>query len=299
MQLKITKIGFLYLFLTIFLGIAAINTGNNLLFVLVSFLLSFMLLSGWFAKLNLGWLQISFTFPEECYAQIPTLIKITLTNCKKIVPSFLVKLEFQIKDFKNSSFYSTTFFLLEKSSEKILPIFPLERGYNYLERVVIFSNFPFNFFVLKKSLNIKKKFLVFPKPINCSDFPEELIHLYRSEKPYLFGESSGEFKEIKDYFPGVPKKYISWKHTARFEETIKIKSFSQEVINPVLINFEEFKIQDLEKKISCITYLILENLKKGIPTGLKINGKFFSPQVSHLHKVNMLKELALYERNKT
>ncbi|MCS7279547.1 MAG: DUF58 domain-containing protein [Thermodesulfobacteriaceae bacterium] len=297
MQLKITKIGFLYIFLTILLGISAINTGNNLLFVLVSFLLSFMLLSGWFAKLNLRWLQISFSFPEECYAQLPTLIKITLINHKKIIPSFLVKLEFQIKGSKDSSSYSTTFFLLEKNSEKILSILPLERGYNYLERVVIFSNFPFNFFVLKKYLKIKEKFLVFPKPMNCTDFSEEFIHPYRSEKPYLSGEGSGEFKEIKDYLPAVPKKYISWKHTARFEETIKIKSFSQEVINPVLINFEQFKVQDLEKKISCITYLILENLKKGIPTGLKINGKFFSPQVSHLHKFNMLKELALYERN--
>ncbi len=296
-QLKITKLGFFYIFLTVFVGISAINTGNNLLFVVVSFLLSFMLLSGWFAKLNLKWLEIYFTFPQECYVGLPTLVKVTLINRKKFIPSFLVKLNFKIKNFKNTHPYLVTFFLTEYISEKVLTITFLERGYNYIEEIYIFSNFPFNFFVLKKPLKIKKKLLVFPKPTNCIRIFKEFLTFEKlTEKNYRLGEGEGEFKGIKDYFKGIPTKYISWKHSAKFEEALKIKSFSQELTTFTIINFEEIKIPDLEEKLSCVTYIILENFKKGIPTGLKINGKFFPPQLSYFHKINMLKELALYER---
>lgn len=297
MKLKITKLGFFYIFLTIVIGISAINTGNNLLFVMDSFLLSFMLISSWFAKLNLRWIEVSFSFPEECYAQVPTLIKIYLINRKRIIPSFLIKLSFQLKNFKHNNSFFVTYFIVEKTSEKILSINGIERGYNYLENIVLSSNFPFNFFVLKRPLKIKTQFIAFPKPIKCEEFWEDFIYQTGKEKTSSSEEGSGEFKGIRNYFPGIPKKYISWKHTAKFEETIKVKYFSQEIINPVLIDFEEIKISDLETKLSCITYLILENFKRGIPTGLKIKHKLFLPQINYFHKINMLKELALYERN--
>jgi len=58
-SLKLTKAGFFYTIITIFIGISAVNTGNNLLYVAVSFLLSFMWLSGIFARLNLKGIKVS------------------------------------------------------------------------------------------------------------------------------------------------------------------------------------------------------------------------------------------------
>jgi hypothetical protein len=53
-------------------------------------------------------------------------------------------------------------------------------------------------------------------------------------------------------------------------------------------------IIDLEEKLSCISYSLLQVLKKNMPIGLQINNRLYGPGVSQTHKINMLKELALY-----
>jgi hypothetical protein len=53
-------------------------------------------------------------------------------------------------------------------------------------------------------------------------------------------------------------------------------------------------IEDIEQKISCIAYTIVQLVRKNIPIGLRLKGAFFTPAVSSTHKATMLTELALY-----
>jgi len=53
-------------------------------------------------------------------------------------------------------------------------------------------------------------------------------------------------------------------------------------------------IEDIEQKISCIAYTIVQLVRKNIPIGLRLNGAFFAPAVSNTHKATLLTELALY-----
>lgn len=46
----VPKAGFFYILLTIFLGVAAVNTANNLIYLVVSALLGFMGISGFFRR---------------------------------------------------------------------------------------------------------------------------------------------------------------------------------------------------------------------------------------------------------
>jgi hypothetical protein len=56
-------------------------------------------------------------------------------------------------------------------------------------------------------------------------------------------------------------------------------------------------IRDIEERISCIAYTIVQLLKNNVPVGLKINGRLYPPDTTNVHKLNMLKELAIYEKN--
>jgi len=69
--------------LTIFLGVSAINTGNNLIYLIVAALLSFMGISGFFGKNNLSSVEVDIEFPQEIYARNEFPLKINLTNKKK------------------------------------------------------------------------------------------------------------------------------------------------------------------------------------------------------------------------
>ena len=73
------------------LGFAAVNTGNNLIYLLVSALLGFMAISGILGKWNLSKITISCTPPEEVYDGLPTLFSINLENNRRWLPVFLME----------------------------------------------------------------------------------------------------------------------------------------------------------------------------------------------------------------
>src|SRR2546428_900781 len=62
---SVTGIGIFSTFLIVVLAIAALNTGNNLLFLIVSALLVSYLVSGILAKLVLSGLAIGYHFPAQ------------------------------------------------------------------------------------------------------------------------------------------------------------------------------------------------------------------------------------------
>ena len=63
-----------YVGMTLLLGFAAVNTGNNLLYLLVSALLGFMAVSGWLGQQNLRSLSLRLVLPQEIFVGQPTLI---------------------------------------------------------------------------------------------------------------------------------------------------------------------------------------------------------------------------------
>lgn len=74
------------------LGFAAVNTGNNLLYLLVSALLGFMSVSGVLGKWNLAKVDFRFLLPDEIYDGVPTLLGIELINGRRWLPIFLMEI---------------------------------------------------------------------------------------------------------------------------------------------------------------------------------------------------------------
>ena len=277
----------MYIFVTLALGVASVNTGNNLLYLITSAFLSFMLLAGVFGKRNVEALDVEISFPEEIYANKEAFINVKIINKKKFFPAFLIRI--LIKDFDIS--YLFPYF--EREANSILKIKPNKRGIQTLKEIYIASVFPFNFFIRWKKINKIFSFIVFPEPKKC-DF---IFYQDRKNKGEMETNKSGwegDLLSIKDYIEGTPVKYIHWKATAKTDK-LKVKEFSELKNQPVIIDFEKINLPEKELKLSCITYLILEMMKKGVPIGLKIKDKFYKPSLSYNHKVALLTELALYE----
>lgn len=289
-MIKITKAGFLYILLTIFLGVSAVNTGNNLIYLIVSALLSFMGISGFFGKNNLLKLDVEIKFPQEIYAKNEFPLKITLKNNKRVLPVFLLRIHIAGQ--------SVLFPFADVKSEttKYVNIAFSRRGRHTIKDIYISSVFPFNFFTRFRGLSDSFDCIAFPELIKC-----DLISLYEKGRR-LKGEKTSDktgfesdIVSIREYVYGDPLKYINWKATAK-TGVLKTKELSSLLHQPITIDFDKIIIKDVEEKISCISYSIVQLLKKNMPVGLKIKDMLYEPGTSGNHKVSMLKGLALYER---
>ena len=91
MDYDVTRAGLIYILISVVIGIAAINTGNNLLYVVVAALLSAILVSGIASALVLRSLQLDVHLPEHVFAGRPMLARLLLRNTSSWLPSFSVR----------------------------------------------------------------------------------------------------------------------------------------------------------------------------------------------------------------
>src|SRR6185503_4390120 len=91
--LEPTSGGGVFLIIIVVVGFAAWNTGNNLLFLVFSLLVS-TLFVGWFAaRSSLRDLTVSARFPDHIFAAEAAPVIVTLRNTKRVLPSFSILVE--------------------------------------------------------------------------------------------------------------------------------------------------------------------------------------------------------------
>jgi len=87
---EVTRAGIIYVIGTLLIGIAALNTGNNLLYIVVAAMLAAILVSGIVSALVLRDLQLDVRLPEHVFAGRPVLGRILLRNPRVRLPSFSI-----------------------------------------------------------------------------------------------------------------------------------------------------------------------------------------------------------------
>lgn len=88
-----TREGKVFFLVTLGVGIAAINTGNNLLFLVLGFLLALVILSGVMSEIALRHVHIERRLPERAFVGQVALIEIALTNGKRRLASYSLEVE--------------------------------------------------------------------------------------------------------------------------------------------------------------------------------------------------------------
>jgi hypothetical protein len=73
-------------------GIVAVNSGNNLLYLVVSSLLATLALSGILGHRNLHRVELRLLAPEEAWAGRPVTVRTALSNGRRRLPAFLLAL---------------------------------------------------------------------------------------------------------------------------------------------------------------------------------------------------------------
>ena len=82
--------GCIYAGMVIVIGVAALNTGNNLLYIIVAAMLAAIIVSGIASAMVLHDLQLDVRLPERVFAGRDTFGKIVVRNPRRRVPSFSI-----------------------------------------------------------------------------------------------------------------------------------------------------------------------------------------------------------------
>ena len=263
--------------------------------MVVSLLLGFMGISGFFGMRNIKGLRVELEMPEEIYAGSAVPAKLILHNDKRFSPSFLIRIKVGGGE--------TLFPVVERKCclSGLVSMKFDRRGVHRVENIYVASVYPFNFFTRFRRLDLPLDVIVFPAPKKCS-----IASIFSVEKTSR-GETStdragyeADILSIRDYRYGDPKKYIHWKATARTGE-LKTKELSSLSHRPRIIDFDNLAIEDIEERISSVTYHIARSFRLNIPVGLRIgNAVYGTPEgrggagETGSGKIAMLKELALY-----
>jgi uncharacterized protein (DUF58 family) len=87
----VTKAGIAYVLVTLVISIAALNTGNNLLYIVVAAMLAAILVSGVASAWVLRWLELDVRLPEHVFAGRVVMGRIVVRNPRRFLPSFSVR----------------------------------------------------------------------------------------------------------------------------------------------------------------------------------------------------------------
>ncbi|MCD8567854.1 MAG: DUF58 domain-containing protein [Geovibrio sp.] len=285
--IRIKKAGWIYIALCIFMGVGAVNTANNLVYIIVALMLGFMAVSGFFGVADMNRLRVEVGLPDEIYAGRVCPVSVRLVNERRFLPAFLIRVHVQDREiffpFTDTGGQSVKF------AEIIFPA----RGRHILSGMYVSTVFPFNFFTRYKDLTDSADVVVFPSLLPC-------ISAYSGAKSGGQGENAtdkkgfeSELMSIRSYTAGDSMRMIHWKATAR-TGNLKVKEMTSLGAEPVIIEPEKLN-GGTEQRLSCAAWLISSLMEKGAPVGLKTREKFFPPDVTPAHRLEMLRELALYD----
>jgi uncharacterized protein (DUF58 family) len=230
LSFSITREGGLYIAGVFLLGLAAINTGNNLLFLILSTLLSAIIASGIVARSSLRAISVSMQVPENVFEGERVLLKVSLRNEKLFLPSFSVAVEDSGRSSKRQRnqesrsdggiLRRTAYFPLvaarESRSEVVFQSFP-RRGRYALNGFQISTRFPFGFFRRGETVRAGGEVVVYPSVREVSSFFHLLPFLPGQMESVRVGQGESLYS-IRKYQQGESARIVDWKASAKTGE---------------------------------------------------------------------------------
>jgi uncharacterized protein (DUF58 family) len=286
------RAGTVYIVISIFLGVVAINSANNLLYLVTAVVLGYMLASGLAGRSNIRNAQVSVSFPDEIYAQVPCVAAVQITNKSRFVPLFLIEVALEERG-------GRVFFPVvqpgKSESLSFFTTFP-SRGRHSVENIELSSVYPFNFFVRYWPVDFETSVTVFPCPLRCD---LALVFVHRGPQDDE-GEDAASREEtdivgVRPYIEGDAMKRVHWKSSARTGKLQTRLYDGTSTQTGSVIDVDRLVANDVERGLSMATYAIVESMKSRLPVGMRVREEIIPPAAGLAHKNNLMTRLALYE----
>jgi len=223
-QLRPTLEGLIFLVLIAAVAGAALNTGNNLLYLLCAMTLSMVAISGVISESAIRKLQVRRELPAELRAGEPARGRIVLSNPRRWLPNAALSIDERPGRRSDGGADTATVVHVppgSQVSQRLTYTFH-RRGLHRLAGFVVSTTFPFGLF--RKSYRIED-------PVDVVVFPRA----GRSSPPTRgasggLGDSAGrgvgvdgDFRGLRDFEEGEDARRIHWKTSARRDALVIVE----------------------------------------------------------------------------
>jgi uncharacterized protein (DUF58 family) len=265
-QYELTREGMVYLGAALLIGIAALNTANNLLFIVLAAMLAAIIVSGVGSAAVLRRLDLDIVMPQNAFAGKAVAVRVRLTNPRLWMPAFSVKVFTATEKKKKApgwEWQKTEFIFPSRRQWLRLPDYtlrrrtPLPRAAKVLTKPVYFTflaaretaeaeveltfprrglysqdsfnvatRFPFSFLIKSRKVQLSRELLVYPTLLESDDVLD-VLPMITGEFVSLARGRGSELYLIREYTPHDPARYLDWKATAK-TGTLKVREYSRE-----------------------------------------------------------------------
>src|SRR5687767_5010598 len=238
LPIEITSGGGIFLVILLVVAFAAWNTGNNLLFLIFSLLVSTVFVGGVAARASLRDLIVSARFPDHIFAGEAAPVIVTLRNAKRVLPSFSILVEargpltpasgkLRRRRFEKRPLAYFTYVPHHAAAEQRVEQLFTTRGHVLITGFQLSTRFPFGFFRFRRRLRARDvDIVVYPKPEPVSD-ELHLLPAYAGHIPSLRRGIGQDLFSLREYQPQDDLRHIDWKATAR-SRNLMVREFTAE-----------------------------------------------------------------------
>lgn len=310
---KLTIGGGVYVLVTLFLAIGAINSQNNLLFWLFGVAIATLIVSGVFSGNALMQIRLTAQAIPDSYAGDSLRLHYILSNQSRFFPLLAAMItEIPEKNQREADYQSAAVIHLGPLGNcKVVGSFvPKIRGQYVFNEVRLTTRFPFG---------LLQKTLIFECPRTMMALPHQLaiqpglvrVMQGHGEEVRRQTDSSGsstEYWGLREYSPGDPKRSIAWKQSARNHKLVVIEH-AQPIATRLWVwidrpaDLGKTGVDDpghrtseliaFERAIALGASLITQAFARGVPVGLWVpsSGIRMMPGNGKAHMVRCLRSL--------
>ena len=237
-EYKISREGWIYLGGILLVALAALNTGNNLLFLILASLIAIVLMSGILSSVTLSGIEMRLALPEHIFAGQTVRAMVELENQKLTLPSFSLRVEaVQEKGASSAAMFEQPVYFpyLPKQDrvQQSLPMTFARRGVYHQDAFRIVTRFPFGLLQKARRLNLKTEALVYPSVEPTAEYMEVLPVIQGALESLSKGRGQ-DLYSLRDYVYSDSARLVHWKASAR-SGSLMVREFTREEDSRVLL----------------------------------------------------------------
>ena len=270
--LSLTREGLGFIVLLFGVGLGAINTGNNLLYLVLAMCCSFIAVSGVLSELSFKKLSVEANGPAHIYCNETGTLDFKITNNKVWAPSFSIRILLP-SDGRCSLEQPPYFFFIPTgvTLEKSALFSGNKRGPLQITSCRLATSFPFGFYYKTKTIPLSISMVIFPAlhPVQLPPKNES-----RQEGEGTLQTRGEELYAVREFRPGDTLSSVHWKSSAK-TGNLRVKEFqsTNEQSYTIFLNVKEpgsnKTVEVLEERVSKAASLIYHLIERGNEVSLK------------------------------
>ncbi len=298
--------GMMFLLVTLFIGLAALHSQVNLLFLAFGLMLGAAGLSFLLSRAMVSGLTLDRRVPHHAEAGQPIRLSYTLGRQWRWPASFgLLIQECPEEELDRMDRNPVAWLMHLPAGGKRtvdIEVTCVRRGMLKLDDVAVVSRFPFGLIEARATWSLPAAWPIYPQRVPIPDRRLASLHRDRPASPGLLGHRAGgheDFFGLREYREGDSIRLVDWKTTARLGELIS-RELSRPGPNDLMVLLDlrggamRHEASD-EHAIKLTATLIDAGMRRGQAVGLTVvgvSGPTILPQRGQRHRDRLMRALA-------